>query len=384
MYQYLKAQKANLILGAVILLIVIALAVMNAYWPAGYVMYETDGISYDSGVVVDVRSESVEPQSYDSNRYLGTQVLAIHMRTGFYKGQVLEIQNDLSTTHNIFAHKGDTLIVKVDRPENAEPYFSIYNFDRKTGLILIIALFAGLMIVIGRRKGFKSVLGLAFTLYFIVMFLLPMLYHGRSPILYCLVTVLVTVPVCLLLVSGFSKKTLVAAAATILGVVVAILTFALFSVVLHIRGYNLEEAEDLLLIAQDTGLKVSSLLFVGVVIASLGAVIDMTMSITTSLFEMKRLHPALSAKEIFASGMAIGSDMVGTMCETLVLAFTGTSITTLLVLIAYGVQVDQLLSSDYIAIEVAHAITGSVAVVLSVPITAWLAAGFSREMKKPR
>ena len=138
----------------------------------------------------------------------------------------------------------------------------------------------------------------------------------------------------------------------------------------------MEQVEDLLLVSQNTGLKIGQVLFVGVLISSLGAVMDMTMSIASSLYEMKQVSPGVTKGQLVKSGMAIGRDMIGTMCETLILAFVGTALTTMLVLVSYGIQFDQLLSSDYIAIELLHAVTGSMAVVLSVPATALLSGMF--------
>ena len=170
------------------------------------------------------------------------------------------------------------------------------------------------------------------------------------------------------------KKTLIAILSTGIGVFVAAIVFSLFSELLHLTGYNLEEVEELILISQNTGLKTGELLFAGLLISSLGAVMDMTVSVASSLFEIKQIHPAMLFRAIFSSGMNIGKDMIGTMSATLILAFTGTAITTLLVLISYGASMDQLLSSDYFTIEVAHAITGSIAIIFTVPITALIAA----------
>jgi uncharacterized membrane protein len=89
---------------------------------------------------------------------------------------------------------------------------------------------------------------------------------------------------------------------------------------------------------------------------------------------MKRLQPSLTFIEMFRSGMAIGQDMIGTMCQTLILAFVGSSLTTLLVLASYGTQFDQFMSSDYVAVEAAHSIAGSLSVIAAVPITSGLSA----------
>jgi uncharacterized membrane protein len=366
----------DVVIAVIMIVIVAALWIFNIQHPITYSMYTGDAISYSKGTVVHITSENLEQVKDDRSRYIGTQKIVVKMREGEFKGNEISISNDLSTTHNVRAGVGQNLVIKVDHPKNTTPFFTVYNYDRTPGILLIVFLFAVFMIIVGRAKGLKSVIGLAFTLFFILTFLLPMIYHGFSPILSCVVTILVTVTLSMLLLNGFSSKTVVAIISTMLGVLISAAFYTLFSAVLHLSGYSLSESEELVLIHQSTGLQINQILFVGILIASFGAVMDMTMSVASSLYEMKHVHPAMTSMEVIQSGMEIGKDMIGTMCETLILAFTGTGISTLLVIISYGTQFDQLLSSDYIAVEVIHSITGGMAVILSVPITAVLSAGF--------
>lgn len=360
-----------------IAVVVVGVLIWNGQNPIDYTMYSASGIRYESGTVIEVQSESTEPMDGDSDRLLGEQILTVRMDEGELKGQEITVVNNLSTTHNIYTLPGDKVIVKVDAPEGVEPFYSIYNYDRNTGLIVIVLIFIALIAVVGRKKGIKSIVGLLFTMFLILCFLLPMIYQGYSPVWVSVITILVSVVVSMLLLNGFSKKTAVAITATIIGVLLAALVFSIFSSILNLSGYNLEEAEELILISQHTGLQISQVLFAGILIASLGAVMDITMSVAAALHELHLQKPDMNAKHLFRSGMSIGHDMIGTMCETLVLAFTGTAITTLLVLISYGVQFQQLISSDYIAIEIVHAITGSIAVILAVPLTSFLYAAFA-------
>lgn len=348
--------------------------IWNKVNPIDYQIYEADAIQYNKGVVTEVVEESLEQVPEDKNRYLGVQIITVNMKNGTFEGEELEIENNLSTTHNIYVKKGQHVIIKVDSPEGVQPYFSLYNYDRTPGFVLIISIFILLMGIVGRQKGIKSVISLAFTVVIIGVFLLPMIYHGYSPIVCCIITIIFTASISMILLNGYGKKTLIAILSTGIGVFVAAIVFSLFSELLHLTGYNLEEAEELILISQNTGLKTGELLFAGLLISSLGAVMDMTVSVASSLFEIKQIHPAMSLRAIFSSGMNIGKDMIGTMSATLILAFTGTAITTLLVLISYGASIDQLLSSDYFTIEVAHAITGSIAIIFTVPITALISA----------
>jgi uncharacterized membrane protein len=144
------------------------------------------------------------------------------------------------------------------------------------------------------------------------------------------------------------------------------------SALLSLTGYNLEEAEELILVSRATGLKIGEVLFAGVLVASIGAVIDMSVSVVSSMYEIREQRPDLSPGEIFRSGMTVGGDMIGSMSTTLILAFVGSSLATLLALMAYGSQLDQILSSDYAAVEIAYSLTSSLAVTVTVPVAAGL------------
>ena len=210
-----------------------------------------------------------------------------------------------------------------------------------------------------------------------------MLYHGYSPILCCFLTILATAAVCLTLLTGLTKKTLVNLVCVLAGTGLVSLLYLLFTAVLKLSGYHFDEAEELLLISQNTGLRIGELLFVGVMIATLGAVMDMTMSISSPLFEMRELKPEITFKELAASGFRMGKDMSGTMSQTLILAFVGSSLTEILVLISYGVQFDQFLSSNYMAIEFLQGIIGGVSVIVSIPVTVLISSWYLQKLLKP-
>lgn len=343
-----------------------------------YSILTSNTISYEKAKVVEITHQNIVKDESTDNRNIGTQNIKVELTSGDDKGKTIEIENQVTTTHNIYVEKGQRVVIKVDAPENTEVFYSVYNYDRTPGIILIAFIFIVLMGLVGRSKGLKSVFGLVFTLLFICIFMIPMIYQGKPPIIMCFITVIVTAGTSMLLLNGFSKKTYVAVCSVVIGVIIAAMVFGIVSIVLHISGYNLEDAEELILIHQNTGLRISELLFIGIIIASLGAIMDMTISVAAPLFEIKKQKPDIKPMEVFLSGMNMGSDMIGTMCETLILAFFGTAITTILVVVSYGTNLNQFLSSDYIAIEIAHSIVGAIAVIVTVPVTSALCAFGSR------
>lgn len=380
---WMKQYRWQIGLGAVMVFLILVICGYNKANPIDYTMYENSTISYVKAEVVSVNQEQLEPVAQDKDRFLGIQNITVNMLNKGFDGKTVTLDNYLSTTHNVYAKQGSRLIIKADQPEGIEPFYSVYNYDRSFGLLGMAALFVLFMVLVGKGKGVKSMISLLFTMFFIIAFLLPMIYRGYSPISSSIFTILVTTTISMLLLNGYSAITITAIAATISGVLVAAIAFAGITSVLHLNGYNTEQAEELLLISAATGLKIQHVLFAGILIASQGAVMDMCMSIATSLFEMKKQNPGMNFQAIVKAGNSIGQDMIGTMCATLILAFTGTALTMLLVLIAYGVDSEQLMNSDFIAIEAAHSLAGGLAVVLCVPITSLLAAyGLERKRNK--
>ncbi len=339
-----------------------------------YTMYNTQSIHYVKGRVVQIKSEVLEQDSVDSSLYLGEQKIVVELLEGDQKGQEIEIDNSLSKVHNIRVTNNQRVIVCADTPENAEPYYTVFNYDRSIPIVILIVTFGIAVIVIGGRKGVRALLGVAFSLLTVILFLAQAIYHGFDPIVICFLTLLITTGVSLLLLNGFSRRTAVGLLSTLLGVLVTGIIFAIFAMLLHLTGYNSDEIENLFLVSYSTGLSIRPLLLVGVLISALGAVMDVAVSLAAALEELVIVNPSFSRNALIKSGLNIGKDMIGTMSNTLILAFAGTALTTMISLIAYGYQFQQLLSSDYMAIELTQGLCATIGVVLTVPIATFISA----------
>ena len=335
-----------------------------------YRRYATDTLRYQKGTVIEVVSEELSESPQKTGQMLGLQELAVRLSGD----KVVTIQNYLTDTHNILLDEGDHAIICVDAPKNAAPYYTVYQYDRTAGLVTLVAMFFGLLLLIGGRKGFDSLLALVFSGVFLICVVLPLLYNGVSPILIGFVTVLLLTLVTLLLLHGATKECLLGIGVTLLGELAACILFGIFSAALHLTGLQLGEAEDLLLITQNTGLKIKSILFAGMMLASLGAVMDVAVSVLAALREVADAMPHPEPKALFGSGMRIGRNMLGTMSNTLIFAFAGGSLTTMLVFFSYGVQFHQIFHSDYLALELAQGLCSTAAVVLTVPAASFVGA----------
>ena len=370
-----RSMRDTLIVVAAMLLVIVACNVWNGANPITYFLYSNEGSTYAHGTVQRVLSEELE-EDEGSGRPMGDQLLEVRVDSGKFAGRVEEMRNTLTPTHNVIGREGLGVTVRIDETEGSDPLFMVFNYDRTVPAVIICAIFALLMVGVGRSKGLRSLVGLAFAIALVATFMLPAIYRGLSPIGVGVATALLITCGCMALLNGLTTKTLVSVLSAAAGVVVSVAFYFLFTWLLNLSGYNTSGADELLLVEASTGLQIGQVLFAGVLISSLGAVIDMCMSVASPLFEIKRVRPDVDARQIFASGMEIGRDMIGTMCQTLILAFVGSATGELLLQVSYGTQLEALVSSDYMAVEVLQSFAGGAAVILCVPATALVAAWF--------
>lgn len=368
-----KIKENKIVLGIIFLTILLVMLLQNFGYQS-YARYVTDTLHYEQGIVVEI-SDSELHYDEELKIYLGTQNLKVQMTEGSEKGSVIEVTNYLTKTHNVLAKQNMSLIINADRPEQVEPYYTVYNYDRRFALIACVAVLFAAIFCIGGGKGVRAVCGLMYSLFVIVGFLLPAVFSGWSPIWTGILTAVLSTAVTLLLLNGQSKKTLAAILATTIGMIFALIFFKIMSALVHIDGFSSAEAEGLILVNEGTGLQIKDVLFAGVLISSLGAIMDVGMSIVSALYEVYLHNPTLNKREIFHSGIEIGKDMIGTMTNTLILAFVGSAFITLLVFISYQVQFDQLISSNYLCIEIAQGICGTFGIVLTIPAASAIMAG---------
>lgn len=366
------------ILAIFVCLVTAVLAVMPSV-SVSFQSLVSDTVSYISGTVLEVVEEDLTPSDLKGGPQLGEQTLTIELKDG----SQITLTNYLTNTHNILAREGMRVVVCVDAPENVEPYYTLYQYDRSVGLGVAVAIFLLLMLLVGGEKGFYATLALAFSLVFLLKITVPVIYSGGSPILAGLAMVLVSTAVTVFLIYGLSPRGVLGIGVVLAGEFVACGLFLLFSLLLHLSGFKSSDAENLLVAAQNTGLNISTVLFAATMIASLGAVMDVAVSLLSALWEVRLADLDITGRGLWRAGLRMGRDMIGTMSNTLIFAFAGGSLTTLLVLMTYGTDPVQLLHSDYIALELAHGLCGTCAVILTVPLASLVSAAVYPKWRTP-
>lgn len=331
----------------------------------------TLGYSYENAKVIEVVEDNLSP---DGVR-VGYQMLKVQLTSGEYKG---EIVNATSAEGNLFGavcKKGDSVVVHMSVSGDSKNV-SVYSKDRIVAVAAFVGIFLLLICVIGGKNGVKSVIGLVFTFVAIFMIYIPLIYRGFSPFWAAVIITIITTIVTMYLISGIAVKTLCAILGTVIGVLLAGLSAWLFGRVADIDGYNVSNIETLAYVGQIANIQIGGLLFSGILIASLGAVMDVAMSVSSAISEIHDKAPQLGCLELFKSGMNVGRDMMGTMSNTLILAFVGSAVSELVINYAYNLPFRQIINSYNIGIEIMQGVSGSIGVILTVPavavVTAWM------------
>lgn len=369
-----KINKCDIVLIFITIIFTVIVYVFQNQNSTNVSLYNSSSLGYAKATVIEVVEDQTQEDEQNPGRYYGVQNLYVEILEGSHQGNKVYIDNYLSSTHNVRLHTGQTFIACVDNPKDANSYISVYNYYRTPYIYGCIGLLIVLVIIVGKSKGVRTIISLGFTFYAIIGLLLPMIFAGYAPILTTIMIIILSIGYTLFMLNGNSVKTWVATIASSIGVILSGICFQIMGNLISVSGFNTDQAEALILISQQTGLKISEILFAGILISCLGAVMDVGMSIASSLYELKRVNPEITKHQIFQSGIHIGKDMIGTMCNTLILAFTGSSMTILVTFLAYQIQYNQLMNSDFIATEIAQGIAGTIGIVLTVPIGALISA----------
>lgn len=325
--------------------------------------------------VTDILSDNASPDVWTEGRRIGAQELEITIITGKHKGAVLETVNYLNAYYNVDAKLGTRVIVRLDYNDQGELYVvSIPNYDRSSILIIALLAFAVMMIIVGGKQGARALMGLLFTLLNLWFILIPLVLKGVSPVLATILIAAYTSGGALLLLTGYTKKTICAFLGCVGGVIAAGFYAWVIAKLTPINGFNMPEAEEMVLRASESSLKISGLLISGILLSALGALMDTSMSIVSALHVVYEQNPSISKKQIFQSGMNIGRDAIGTMANTLILAFVGSSLNLLILFQVYGYPMIQILNSDMMVIEILQGIAGSVGIITTTPLASALCA----------
>ena len=325
-------------------------------------------------IVYDDLAESRPDVPIESDfRY---QHLKIEILTGKHKGEVYTVRNtiELAIPYRLIFRLHEKMILQVDEDEETGKIINlkIYERARDTKVYALLVIFAAALILVGKKNGLKALITLGITVGLIFGIFLPCIIRGMNPILLALAVCSAATVITLLIISGNNKKTYTAIMGTIGGVIIAGVFAFIAGKVLALTGLGNEDAQMLAFIPQHRKIDYQGLLFAGIMIGALGAVMDVAMSISSAMWEIVSVSPDISKKQLIKSGMNIGRDIIGSMSNTLILAYVSTSIPVLLLFILFSNGFTEIINLELLASEVLRAVAGSIGLICTIPITVQL------------
>ncbi|MCR4709804.1 MAG: YibE/F family protein [Clostridiales bacterium] len=350
----------------------------DIFWP-----YGDEIVEFEKAKVMEIVSEEIEYDELIENAAVGKQELSVIVKSGRYKGENMIVQNYFGAYYGVPVEVGDGVTLTIKTHSDGAYTGTVYEFNRIPILAAVIGLFFVVVVIIGGRTGLKSLIGLVFTLICLFSILIPLIIKGVQPIPVTFIMCAYIALVCFTILGGVHRKTISAFLGTVSGALFAMIFGLAVQYIAKIDGLRLEDAEPLIQLKYNGGsVYIRGLLVASIIICALGAVMDVAMSISSALEEVHAANPSFGRNELFRSGMNIGRDMVGTMTNTLILAFLGGEFTLMIFLYARDLTFYHMFSTAFIAIETISGISSSIGMVLAIPLTAFISSSLISKGKK--
>ena len=316
---------------------------------------------------------------------IGTQFLKLKILSGEHKEQVFDAQNILMGQKNIdkIYKEGDKVLAVIKLNEDNSEVIGVRADDlyRINIEFILFGLFALFLIGFAGWTGFKALLSFMFTALAIWKILIPLFLKGYYPVPISLFIVSLTTTVIILLISGFSRKGMVALTGSITGIAITTLLAILFGHYFKIPG-TIQEFSERMLNAGYGHLSFSDIFLSAIFISAAGAVMDVAMDIAASQNELIEKKPEMKAKELIRSGFSIAYPVIGTMTTTLLFAYSGSFLFVFMWFMTKGTPMVTIFNTNFIAAEVLHTLVGSFGLVLVAPATA-IVGGYIYTRKRP-
>ncbi|MDQ2086717.1 YibE/F family protein [Herbivorax sp. ANBcel31] len=346
---------------------------------------ETEYFETVRGKVIEILNS--EKDNIEKRNKPVSCLVKVEILNGKHSGKVVNAEYTISAGYvnkenPILIKPRDTVLIYLNQNSNGE-VINAYISDtvRDKYLLYLVGTFIFFLLAIGRFKGLKAIITLGVTAFAIIKFFIPLIIEGYDPIAVSIGVCIVITTLTLIIIGGLNKKAAAAIIGTIGGFAVAGGITQFIGSLANLTGLGNEEAQMLMNMPQSVNINFRGLLFSGIIIGALGATMDVGMSISSAMHEIEMTNPKIKKSALIGSGMNIGRDIMATMSNTLILAYAGSSLHLLLLLIMHDIPFIEIINSDMIASEVVRSLAGSLGLIFTIPITA-IAAGVLSSRKQ--
>ncbi|HEU0024316.1 MAG TPA: YibE/F family protein [Thermoleophilaceae bacterium] len=310
----------------------------------------------------------------------GCQLATVRLESGPDSGRRVRIALSTGNLDPDLDSGDDILVTETPAPvEGAAPIagtgWALYDFQRGTPMLLLAALFVGVVLIFARLKGALSLVGLAISLAVVVLFVVPSILDGKPPLAVAIVGSLAIALVTIPLAHGLRAKSLAAILGTCASLLLVALLAVVFTELTHLTGLSSEEATFLQLGGGDLSLE--GLLLAGMVIGALGVLDDVTITQASTVLALRDANPELGLRELVARALRVGRDHVSATVNTLVLAYVGAALPVLLIFSSSDLGAVDVVNLELVSKEVVATLVGSIGLIAAVPVTTLLAAALA-------
>jgi len=334
----------------------------------------------DKGPPIDTPSDSAYARVPAKS-----EILKVRLLGGSYRDEQALVQNILDPNrvplYNAEVSPGDEVLLKVEGTREAMDHAFMHNYSRDGFLLYLLGLFVFVMVMVGRFQGIRTALALGISIAIVFKVLIPLIMAGYNPVLVVIGVSGVIAFTSLVIVTGFNRKTGAATIGILGGVIVAGLIVLYADQKLHFTGISSSRTAIVAQFTVSQRLDFRKILMAGIIMGLLGTAMDAAIAVASSIREVRRANPKMTTAQLIAAGMNVGTDVLGTMANTLIFAYLGLRIMLLMTLagthILAGSKVE-IMSAETLAAEALRLLAGSVGLVLTIPITAVVAASWDR------
>ncbi len=324
---------------------------------------------YERAIVEEVKTI----QQKDDRHAQQLESYRVTFVSGPLTGQVREITSDVgSNPYRLELRPGNRIVVYMQQADDGGWQLFVDGYDRRHAMYALVALFVVMLVVLSGWQGFKTALSILISIALIGYVLIPLFLRGLNPVPIAIVLAGVFTLLSTGMGTGWNRKAIVTSIGTMGGALTAYLIAQLFADWAHLSGLSTED--DRLFFDKNPHLDPRGLLFAGIIIASAGVVEDVAVSIVSGISEVWKANHRLSVRQLFLSGMIVGRDHMSALANTLVYAYVGGSLSTLLLFTQYGESWLKFINFDVVVDEIVRSLAGTIGLIFTVPITAILAA----------
>jgi len=321
----------------------------------------------------DIRPYRIDSQVMEAVTIYFEATITSGPRSGSQVGAE-QINDPLMAVQLREVEAGDRItMIRYQRSEE-EQVWVLQEYDRSRPLMALGAVFLLLLLLFGGKKGFHTIVSLVFTCLGIFIVFIPLILAGYNIYIATLIICIFITGMTLSLVNGLNRKSLSAAVGCLGGLLVSGILVWVLTGALKLTGFVEEESAFLLYMNPDNPLDLKAIIFSGILIGALGATLDVAVSMASALCEISATSLETSFRSMVRSGVNIGRDIMGTMTNTLILAYIGGSLTMSLLLIVYSNSLLELINREMIVVEILQAVIGSIGLLCAIPLTCLFAA----------